>query len=256
MVGSSMPRDTRSEEGSVSIDVAGQKRLAGEAALDEVSSGMRLGLGTGSTVRYFLEALARRLTGSELVDVSGVPTSRETSELCRSLGIPELELDEMDDLDLAVDGADEVTPALDLIKGLGGALLREKIVVQAARRFVVIVDSGKEVRQLGEHSPLPVEVVPFGWRRQLPFLRSLGCEAVPRTSGAGELFVSDNGNYLIDLHFSSPLDDPAEMEQALRARAGVVATGFFLDMADLALVGTKEGGVRRLRAEDGAESSA
>jgi ribose 5-phosphate isomerase A len=228
-----------------------EKRLAGRAVLSEVTSGMTLGLGTGSTVRYFLEALAEALASGDLQTISGVSTSVETEERCRLLRIPTIELGEGVVLDLAVDGADEVSPSLDLMKGLGGALLREKLVVQAARRFVVIADSTKEVTALCERAPLPVEVVPFAWRAHLPFFRSLGADPVPRER-AGALLLTDNGNHIVDLHFSESPPDPRDIEAALRSRAGVVETGFFLGMAKRAYIGTAGGGVVRERPSVGA----
>jgi ribose 5-phosphate isomerase A len=216
------------------------KAVAGRAALAEVRSGMTLGLGTGSTVRHFLEALAEALDSGELRDVRGVPTSLDTEERCRTLGIPTAELSEAAPLDLAVDGADEVTPQLDLIKGLGGALLREKIVAQAARKFVVIADGSKEVSQLGTRAPLPVEVAPFGWGVQLPFFRSLGASPVPRAAKDGALFTTDNGNLVVDLRFAHGIADPQELDAVLRQRSGVVEHGLFLGMAQRAYIARSE----------------
>jgi ribose 5-phosphate isomerase A len=217
--------------------VEAEKRIAARAAVGEVRSGMLLGLGTGSTVRHFLEALAESLRAKALEGIRGVPTSIDTERRCAALGIPTLDLAEGLVLDVAIDGADEVSPALDLIKGLGGALLREKMVVQASRRFVVIADAAKEVRRLGSRAPVPVEVAPFGWRTHLPFFRSLGAEPRPRKTPGGDLVVTDNGNHLIDLSFESGIESPDELEAALRGRAGVLETGLFLGMADRAFVG-------------------
>lgn len=222
-----------------------EKHAAGWAAAGEVTSGMTLGLGTGSTVRHFLDALAEALGRGDITDIRGVPTSLDTEERARALGIGLLELDQAGALDLAVDGADEVDPGLDLIKGLGGALLREKMVVQASSRFVVIVDSAKRVDRLGTRAPVPVEVVPFGWKAHLDFFRELGAEPNPRTGPGGTLTLTDNGNPVIDLHFAGGIPDPTGLDQALRRRAGVVETGLFLGMADTVLVGTA-GGVERL----------
>jgi len=222
------------------------KRLAGRAALREVESGMKIGLGTGSTVRHFLEALGEALAQGELQDLQGVPTSEATASRARELGIPLRELHEAVPLDLAVDGTDEVDPQLDLIKGLGGALLREKMVVQEARRFVVIADPGKVVRRLGTRAPLPVEVVAFGWRSHLPFFRALGAEPRLRTRGtSGEPYVTDNGNHVVDLTFPQGISDPRTLQDRLQGRAGVVETGLFLGRATLVLVGTPEGSVSR-----------
>jgi ribose 5-phosphate isomerase A len=226
---------------NTSEGTTGGKRAAGEAAYGEVRSGMSLGLGTGSTVQYFLEALARGLRSGEVEDVRGVPTSRHTEARCEELGIPLLDLHEAGELDIAVDGADEVDPELELIKGMGGALLREKMVASAARRFVVIVDESKVVRRLGSLSPLPVEVVRFGWRTHLSFFADLGADPVPRESADGELYVTDNGNYVVDLTFPGAIDDPPELDDLLKARAGVVESGLFLNMAHRVHVGGDDG---------------
>ena len=218
------------------------KRLAGRAALREVESGMRIGLGTGSTVRHFLDALGEALAQGKLRDLQGVPTSEATAARARELGIPLRELHEAAPLDLAVDGADEVDSNLDLIKGLGGALLREKMVVQEARRFVVIADPGKMVRRLGTQAPLPVEVVPFGWRSHLTFFQVLGAQPRLRTRGeSGEPFLTDNGNHVVDLTFPNGISDPRGLQESLRGRAGVVETGLFLGMVGRVLIGSPEG---------------
>lgn len=224
-----------------------EKRNAALGSLDEVVSGMRLGLGTGSTVRFLLEGLAFRLKEGRLEDVLGVPTSTDTEQRCRELGIPTIALHEVVSLDLAIDGADEVSPALDLVKGLGGALLREKMVAQAASRFVVIADSGKEVEALGRRSPVPVEVIPFGWRTQLGFFRSLGAEPDPRVDADGRLVRTDNGNHLIDLRFPHGVPSPARLDRELQARAGIVEHGLFLGMAHRAYIGSGDGVISRER---------
>jgi ribose 5-phosphate isomerase A len=223
------------------------KREAGRAALREVHSGMRLGLGTGSTVRFFLEALAEALQEGTLSNIVGVPTSEDTTRRALALGIPLAPLHEAIPLALAVDGADEVTPELFLIKGLGGALLREKMVVQGAERFVVIADETKGVGTLGLRSPLPVEVVAFGWEAHLPFFRSLGADPRLRTVGVtpegpgGEPYRTDNGHLIVDLHFPQGISDPAALDRALQARAGVVETGLFLGLASRAYLAGSEG---------------
>lgn len=216
--------------------VEAAKRAAARRTLEEVTSGMTLGLGTGSTVRHFLDLLGEALAEGRLEGIRGVATSRDTESRAETLGIPLLELDEVEALDLAVDGADEFTPELDLVKGLGGALLREKMVVQAARRFVVMADGGKAVEHLGSRAPLPVEVVSFAWRSHLPFFRSLGADPRLRRGKAGEPVLTDNGNPLVDLYFDPSIPDPGELERRLRARAGVVETGLFLGVADAVVV--------------------
>jgi ribose 5-phosphate isomerase A len=224
------------------------KRLAGQAAAQAVRPGMRLGLGTGSTVAHFLHALSQRVGNGELDGVVAVPTSLRTEEEATRLGIPLTGLDEVRALDLMVDGADEVDPALDLIKGMGGALLREKMVAQACLHLLVIVDEGKVVERLGTRSPLPVEVIPFAWRCHLPFLEGLGARIELRTGPGGAPFLTDNGNHLLHCTFPSGIADPRALELALAGRAGVVETGLFLGMAREVLVGGARG-VRRLLRE-------
>lgn len=217
------------------------KRDAAREALARVESGMRLGLGTGSTMAHFLDLLGEALERGTLDDIVGVPTSVRTREHAREAGIPLAELDEIQPLDLAVDGADEVDPSLDLVKGLGGALLREKMVVQAARRFVVIADDSKWVDRLATRAPLPVEVVPFSWKAHLAPLRELGGDPVLRTVEGGEPVYTDNGNLLLDMHFEDGVKNPRELDRALRDRAGVVETGLFLGVASAAVLAGEEG---------------
>jgi ribose 5-phosphate isomerase A len=222
------------------------KRRAAERAAELVQSGTAIGLGTGSTVRCLLEVLGERLSAGSLEGVVAVPTSEDTAAWCRRLGIPLVTLAERPFLDLAIDGADEVGPGLALIKGLGGALLREKIVALAAQRFVVIADESKRVRRLGTRAPVPAEVVPFGWSTLVPFLEGLGAEPALRRSEHGDPFVTDNGNYIVDLHFRRGLSDPSAVARALDRRPGIVEHGLFLGMAHLAVI-AGQGGVRVLR---------
>jgi len=232
-------------------DPAALKREAGRRAAREVRSGMTLGLGTGSTVAWFLEALAARIVDGTLHDVVGVPTSVATERRARDLGIPLGSLVDLQPLGLTVDGADEIAPSLDLVKGLGGALLREKMIAQASQRMIVIADDSKLVGRLGEKAPLPVEVVRFEWRAHVDFLRGLGAEPVLRRV-EGEPVVTDNGNRVLDCRFEGAIDDPAGLERALAGRAGVVDSGLFLGLATEAFVAAPEG-VRELGA---AEASA
>ncbi len=213
------------------------KRRAAEAAVDRVEDGMVLGLGTGSTVRYAIERLGRRV--AEGWELAGVPTSRATAELARELQIPLTTLDEHPSLDLTIDGADEVDPRLDLIKGLGGALLREKIVAAASEALLVVVDEGKVVEGLGERAPLPVEVLPFGARRTRSRLEALGCEPTLRRAGEAP-FRTDNGNYMIHCRFEG-IADPRELAGRLKEIPGVIEHGLFLEMADAVFVGTAAG---------------
>lgn len=218
------------------MDLEELKEKAAIEALKRVESGMRLGLGTGSTVAHFLNHLAAALREGRLTDIAGVPTSEHTTSSCRELGIPTVALEDHPDLDLGVDGADEVDPSLELIKGLGGALLREKMVAAACRRFVVIADDTKRVRNLFERSPLPVEIVPFAWRSHLPFLRELGAEPTLRTTADNEPYRTDNGNVVLDCRFKPGKDDAHDIARALEARPGIVEHGLFLGMADEAVL--------------------
>ena len=239
-----------SDEFLVRSSVEELKGEAGREAAASVTSGMRLGLGTGSTVSHFLRHLAERLARGELTDIAGVPTSIRTGTAARALGIPLGTLSELGPLDLAVDGADEVDPALNLIKGLGGALLREKMVVQASRRFIAIVDDTKLVGRLGKLAPVPVEVVPFEFESHLAWFAAEGAVPTLRADGGDGAYRTDNGNVIIDCRFEGGIPDPAVLERRLAHRAGVVESGLFLGMADEAIVAGADG-VRRLRREGG-----
>jgi len=219
------------------------KRAAAHASLKYVTDGMVLGLGTGSTARYFLEGLARKIEDEGLL-VSGVPTSLATAEAARLLGIPLTSLEERPVLDLAVDGADEVDPRLDLIKGLGGALFREKIVASAAKKFIVVVDGSKLVPRLGTRAPVPVEVHPFGWKATQARLEALGARVTLRQKD-GVPFRTDNGNQILDAHFGE-MRKPAKVAAALDEIPGVVGHGLFLEMTDLVLAASADG-VRTLK---------
>jgi ribose 5-phosphate isomerase A len=223
------------------------KQRAAEAALDYVRSDTVIGLGTGSTADCFLLALADALETGRLKDVGGVPSSEHTARQARELGIPVIELADVDEpLDVTVDGADEVAPNLDLIKGLGGALLREKIVAQNSRTFVVIADASKRVERLGMKSPVPVEVAQFAHAATARFLASLGCDPQLRMRG-GEPFLTDNANYIYDCRFPAGIPDPRAFQSAVGDRAGVIETGLFLHIAQVALIADDAGHVETLR---------
>ncbi len=217
------------------------KRAAAARAVEFVASGTAVGLGTGSTVRPLLDLVAERLRDGRLKDVVAVPTSEDTARRCRALGIPLVTLDEAPELAVAIDGADEVSPRLDLIKGMGGALLREKLVATAARRFVVVADESKRVRRLGTRAPLPVEVVAFGWSTHLAFLEGLGARATLRRGPDGTPFVTDNGNYLVECRFPRGIADPVALARALARRTGIVEDGLFLGIARVAVVAGARG---------------
>jgi ribose 5-phosphate isomerase A len=216
------------------------KRLAAERACDLVETGMKVGLGTGSTAALFVAELGRRS-----LDIIGVPTSEATRRQAESLGIRLATLDEEPALDLTIDGADEIDPALNLIKGGGGALLREKLVAAASRRMVVVADASKQVHHLGRF-PLPVEVVPFGLettrRRIAGCLRELELQAEIRLrrTGAGEPFRTDGGNLILDLPLGD-IPDPHGLAAVLKSILGVVEHGLFVAMASRALIGGPEG---------------
>ena len=212
------------------------KRAAAERAVaDEVRSGMAVGLGTGSTASPAVEAIGRLLAEGALRDVRGVPTSEATAALARRVGVPLTTLDETPELDVALDGADEIAPGLQLVKGLGGALLREKIVAAAARRFVVVADASKRVERLGERAPVPVEVIAFALEPCRRRLAALGCEPELRTGADGAPFTTDEGNRILDCRFG-PIDAPEPLAAAIRAIPGVVEHGLFLGFAAAAYV--------------------
>lgn len=209
---------------------------------------MVVGLGTGSTARHVLDVLAERRRAGALRRVVGVPTSRTTERYARELGIRLVTLEEEARLDLTIDGADEVDPALDLIKGLGGALLWEKIVASASDGLVIVADESKLVERLGSRAPLPVEVAAFGWNVHLSFLDLLGVRPTLRTDSRGAAFVTDGGHYLLDCHFEDGIAEPRRIERELRQRVGILETGLFLGMADWVIVGSDDG-TRTLQAE-------
>ena len=212
------------------------KRAAAEAAVAaEVRSGMALGLGTGTTASHVTVAVGRLLREGALGDIVAVPTSEATAALAREHGVPLTTLTEQPQLALCLDGADEIAPDLGLVKGLGGALLREKIVASAADRFVVVADGSKRVARLGEHTPVPVEVIPFGEAVCARALAALGCIPEPRAG-----FVTDEGNHILDCRFG-PIADPAALATAIRAIPGVVEHGLFLGMAAAAYVAGPDG---------------
>lgn len=217
-----------------------QKRAAGEAAAALVQPGMVVGLGTGSTAAWFVKALAAR----GLADIVGVPTSVATAELAQSLGLRIKPLDEVSTIDLTVDGADEIGPALSLIKGGGAALLREKLVWEASRRCVVIAEAAKRVPALGKF-PLPIEVVEFGHKstmaRICDALAECDLGVAPRLRlKDGAPVKTDGGNLIYDAACGR-IEEPAALAAALKSVTGVVDHGLFLDLADLALVGTPDG---------------
>jgi ribose 5-phosphate isomerase A len=222
------------------------KRAAAEAAVREIPDGATVGLGTGTTAEQMLHALAGRLQAG--LRMRGVATSERTRTLASSLGIPMVSLDEVDHLDLSFDGADEVTlPTLDLLKGRGGALLREKLVAASSRYRIILVDVTKIVPTLGVGTVIPIEVETFGWRHTAARLAAPGCRIVrralaPATAGAQEAapFLSDGGHYILDMVFDSPPDISA-LAARIKATTGVVEHGLFLGMTERVYIGGPDG---------------
>jgi ribose 5-phosphate isomerase A len=217
------------------------KRAAARRAAEWIQEGMTLGLGSGSTVRHLLEHIGERRAAGAWQGVVGIPTSEETARQARALGIPLTTLEERPEVDLTIDGADEVDPELRLIKGLGGALLREKLVATASAGLVIMVDASKEVERLGTLAPLPIEVDPFGAAIQPGFLRGLGGEPQLRRRADGSAFVTDGGNHILDCRFPEGIDDPERLAAALDARPGIMEHGLFLGLATAVVVASEQG---------------
>lgn len=225
------------------------KQQAAERAVHFIEPGMVVGLGHGSTALFALKRIAQLLKNGELREILGVPCSTEVEKEARQLGIPLASLDDYPTIDVTIDGADEVDPNLDLIKGGGGALLREKIVAQASRREIIVVDESKLSPALGTRRAVPVEVIPFGWHSQVLFLESMGACVSMRQERNGEQFLTDHGNLILDCDFG-PLSEPSTVAAKLDARAGIVEHGLFLGLTtDLVVANAK--GVRHIKRTNG-----
>jgi len=223
----------------MNVDRDQLKRAAALRAIDEIENGMVVGLGTGSTAAFVVEGLAARVAAG--LRVVGIPTSERTAAQARRLGIPIATFAEHQRLDLTIDGADEVQlGTLDLIKGLGGALLREKIVATASDRLVIVVDQEKLVERLGEHTPIPVEVTQFGWQATATALAKLGCVLERRYAAGEQPYVTDGGNFILDCRFG-PLADPGAMEQRLAMTVGTVESGLFIGRTSVVVVASMSG---------------
>jgi ribose 5-phosphate isomerase A len=218
------------------------KRAAGRRAAEFVEDGMTVGLGTGSTVFFTLERLAERIAADGLA-IRGVPTSVDTEEKARERDIPLADLTEVGSIDLTIDGADEVDPAFHLIKGGGGALLREKVIASISRRQVIVVGRGKLVERLGTTFLLPVEVVPFARPVVNRRLREMGAEPTLRITEDGQVYRTDNGNEILDCRFEGGIADPAALERALDEIVGVVESGLFVGLAHALVIGADDGTV-------------
>ena len=220
------------------------KQQAADQVLAHIQSGTIVGLGAGSTAILAVRGLAEKLARGELTDILGIPCSRVIEAEARRLGIPLTTLEDHPVIDLTFDGADEVDPALNLIKGGGGALLREKIVAQTSRREIIIVDESKLSATLGTHWAVPVEVIPFGWRTQAAYLESLGAQVRLRPGDDETPFKTDQGNFILDCSFG-PIGNPVSLGARMDARTGIVAHGLFLGLAtDLIVAGAS--GVKHL----------
>jgi len=222
------------------------KRAAARRAVEFVRPGMKIGLGTGSTARFATRHIAELLRTGQLYDIIACATSQATAVEAVRLGIPLLPDELPTDLDVTIDGADEVDPEMNLVKGGGGALLREKIVAQVSGREIIVVDETKPSPCLGTHWPVPIEVLPFGWRAQARFLESLGGRCTLRQNRDGTPFVTDSGNLILDGHFG-PIADVHGLAAALSARAGIVEHGLFIGLATDLIVAGATGLVYRTR---------
>lgn len=217
------------------------KELAGTHAAHYAKSGMLLGLGTGSTVYFTLLELGRMVRDG--LDITGVATSERTVDICKKEGIPLIDSDEITEIDIYLDGADEVDPRFALIKGGGGALFREKRVASLAKERIIIVDESKMVAVLGAF-PLPVEVVPFGWKHAFREITSMQANPVLRMAGENP-YITDNGNYILDCHLGE-IPDPESLHTQLKSMIGVVETGLFVDMTERVVIGKKDGTIEEL----------
>lgn len=217
------------------------KLSAAKEALAFVQSGMQIGLGSGSTAGLFVELLGAALNSGSLKDIRAVPTSEKTARRAEDLGIPLISLSQAGELDLAIDGADEIDPALNLIKGLGKALLREKIVEINARKFIVVADETKLVSQLGSRGPLPVEILPYEAAVHIRWLNSLDCRAQLWCDELESPYMTENGNYLARCWFTPAIPDPFRLAEQLERRPGIIDHGLFLGMAEEVIVAGKNG---------------
>ncbi|MFK4413258.1 ribose 5-phosphate isomerase A [Bacillus sp. RC251] len=213
------------------------KQLAGEYAANFVKDGMKVGLGTGSTVYWLIQKLGERV--KEGLSFQAVPTSKETEVLAKQLNISLISLNDVQSLDLTIDGADEIDANLQLIKGGGGALLREKIVATSSKELIIIADESKLVTHLGTF-PLPIEIIPFSWKQTERKIQSLGCQTTLRLKN-NETFITDNNNMIIDCIFPHNITNPTNLHTQLKMITGVVETGLFVNMTSKAIIGTKNG---------------
>ncbi len=220
------------------------KKQAAEKAVEFIKSDMVIGLGTGSTAAFALQRIAELLKSGELKNILGIPSSVQTAKEALKLGIPLTTFDDHPAIDITIDGADEVDPQLNLIKGGGGALLREKILAQFSKRVIIIVDESKLSPVLGTKYPLPVEVLPFAWRPEALYLESLGAKITLRQQEDGNVYHTDQDNFILDCQFGE-IKEPETLAAKLQQRAGIMAHGLFLGMASEVIV-AGEKGIRHL----------
>ena len=216
------------------------KQKAAHRAVEAIESGMIVGLGTGSTTSFAVTRIGERIKSGDLANIVGIPTSIRTEKLASELDIPMATLDEQPQIDVTIDGADEVDPELNLIKGGGGALLREKVVAQASRTNIIIIDESKLSDCLGTHWALPVEVIPFAARTEASFLESLGAAVSMRRDDKGQPYKTDQHNYILDANFGA-MSDPAVLARRLSERAGIIEHGLFLDLASEVIIAAGDG---------------
>ena len=214
------------------------KKQAGEEAVKHVEDGMIVGLGTGSTVEYTLRKLGQLVRDG--LKIQGIPTSVHTKRIAKEENIPLTNLEEHPEIDVTIDGADEVDSRLNLIKGGGGALTREKIIAFHSKKLIIVVDDSKIVKMLGIDFPLPVEVIKFSWESTKKVLEEFGCTAKRRIVMGDEPFITDNGNYILDCEFER-IDEPETLEKEINLIPGVVENGLFIDLANEVIVGGKQG---------------
>ena len=221
------------------------KQQAAEFALQFVQSGMTLGLGSGSTALFATRGIGQRIQAGDLKNTVAIPTSLAIEAEARALDIPLTTLEDHPRIDVTIDGADEVDPDFNLIKGGGGALLREKIVAQATQRQIIVVDESKLSDQLGTRWAVPIEVIPFGWTAQAAFLQSLGGAPKLRRQDNGRPYLTDQSHFILDCHFGK-IEDPSKLAEAIKGRAGIVEHGLFIQLAhDVIVAG--QSGLRHLR---------
>jgi ribose 5-phosphate isomerase A len=216
------------------------KQQAAAHAVEMIKSGMVVGLGSGSTATFAVQQIAARLKSGELEKITGIPSSTRTANLAQDLKIPLVGFDQEQQIDITIDGADEVDPDLNLIKGGGGALLREKVVAQASRRNIIIVDESKLSPQLGTNWAVPIEVIDFARQVEENFLKSLGASIVVRRRADGSTFLTDQNNLILDADFGQ-ITDPKKLAALLEGRAGVVEHGMFLGMTSDVIVAAEDG---------------